>query len=136
MARSRFIRWFRDIAIADIPLVGGKNASLGEMFQELTPEGSKIPNGFAVPDAMAYEPRQTSSFEPTNCAISSIVEQHLEATRDGTSNCCASQPIGMGEFARRRSNGFPLRTGPSNIHRPIDRFQHRFLGRRFLVRTG
>lgn len=48
MATSRFIRWFREIGMADVPLVGGKNASLGEMYRELTPCGIKIPNGFAV----------------------------------------------------------------------------------------
>ncbi|HQR05207.1 MAG TPA: phosphoenolpyruvate synthase [Gemmatales bacterium] len=45
---SRFIRWFSDLSIADVPLVGGKNASLGEMYRELTPKGIAIPNGFAV----------------------------------------------------------------------------------------
>ncbi len=48
MARARFIRWFHEIGLADIPLVGGKNASLGEMYRELTPKGIRIPNGFAI----------------------------------------------------------------------------------------
>ena len=39
---------FRELGIADVPLVGGKNASLGEMFQHLVPAGVKIPDGFAV----------------------------------------------------------------------------------------
>lgn len=50
---SRYIRWFKDIQIEDVPLVGGKNASLGEMYRELTGLGVKIPNGFAV-TAEAY----------------------------------------------------------------------------------
>ena len=45
---SKFILWFDQIRIEDIPLVGGKNASLGEMYQELTAQGVKIPNGFAT----------------------------------------------------------------------------------------
>jgi len=48
MAASQFVRWFRDISIADIPLVGGKNASLGEMYRELKPHGIRVPNGFAI----------------------------------------------------------------------------------------
>ena len=44
----RYIRFFKDIRIEDIPSVGGKNASLGEMYRELTPQGVKVPNGFAV----------------------------------------------------------------------------------------
>jgi pyruvate,water dikinase len=44
----RDILWFSEIDIDDVPLVGGKNASLGEMVRELAPEGIRIPNGFAV----------------------------------------------------------------------------------------
>ena len=33
---TALILWFEDVGIADIPLVGGKNASLGEMIQQLT----------------------------------------------------------------------------------------------------
>jgi len=39
MPTSRFIRWFCEIGMADVPLVGGKNASLGELYRELTPCG-------------------------------------------------------------------------------------------------
>ncbi|WP_119352778.1 phosphoenolpyruvate synthase [Azohydromonas sediminis] len=50
---TNYIRWFRDLSLADLPLVGGKNASLGEMFRELAPLGVRIPDGFAV-TAQAY----------------------------------------------------------------------------------
>ncbi|HEY7586631.1 MAG TPA: phosphoenolpyruvate synthase [Candidatus Deferrimicrobiaceae bacterium] len=50
---GRYIRWYGDLSLGDLPLVGGKNASLGEMYRELTPKGVKIPNGFAV-TAAAY----------------------------------------------------------------------------------
>src|SRR5690348_1870151 len=43
-----YVRWFRDITIADVAAVGGKNASLGEMYRELAPQGVRVPNGFAV----------------------------------------------------------------------------------------
>jgi len=49
----KWIRWFQELTIDDVPLVGGKNASLGEMIRELTPKGINIPNGFAV-TAKAY----------------------------------------------------------------------------------
>jgi pyruvate,water dikinase len=45
---AKYIRWFEEIKIEDVPLVGGKNASLGEMYRELSREGIKIPNGFAT----------------------------------------------------------------------------------------
>lgn len=44
---------FEEVGIADIPLVGGKNASLGEMIQQLTAKGVNVPFGFAT-TAYAY----------------------------------------------------------------------------------
>lgn len=51
---KRFILWFDEITSKDVPLVGGKNASLGEMYRELAKKGVKIPNGFAI-TAYAYQ---------------------------------------------------------------------------------
>jgi pyruvate,water dikinase len=45
---SSFIRWFGELGLADLALVGGKNASLGEMVRELGGRGLRVPNGFAV----------------------------------------------------------------------------------------
>ena len=63
---KKYIRWFNEISLKDVPLVGGKNASLGEMYQKLSQEayprqrrggpskskiwnrGINIPNGFAL----------------------------------------------------------------------------------------
>lgn len=45
---KQFVLWFNEIGIKDVPLVGGKNASLGEMYQKLTSKGVNIPNGFAI----------------------------------------------------------------------------------------
>ena len=50
---AKYVRWFEEIRIEDVPLVGGKNASLGEMYRELGTRGVKIPNGFAA-TAEAY----------------------------------------------------------------------------------
>ena len=52
--RKPFILWFEEIGIDDVPLVGGKNASLGEMYQHLTDKGIKVPHGFAI-TAEAYK---------------------------------------------------------------------------------
>jgi pyruvate, water dikinase len=45
---SSYIRWFRDIGATDVPLVGGKTASLGELYCELRSAGVRVPDGFAV----------------------------------------------------------------------------------------
>ncbi len=42
------IRWFDDIGIDDVPLVGGKTASLGELYRELRAAGIRVPYGFAI----------------------------------------------------------------------------------------
>ncbi|MDW7643794.1 MAG: phosphoenolpyruvate synthase [Desulfuromonadales bacterium] len=47
------IRWFEDLCNRDVPLVGGKNASLGEMIATLKPTGIQVPDGFAT-TAAAY----------------------------------------------------------------------------------
>lgn len=44
----KYILWFKDIKLKDVALVGGKNASLGEMFSGLTKKGVNIPDGFAL----------------------------------------------------------------------------------------
>ncbi len=44
----KYIRFFNSLNINDIAIVGGKNASLGEMYQRLTPKGINIPDGFAT----------------------------------------------------------------------------------------
>ncbi|XCN72833.1 MAG: phosphoenolpyruvate synthase [Candidatus Electrothrix aestuarii] len=50
---EKLILWFDEIGIEDVPLVGGKNASLGEMYQHLTGKGVAVPHGFAI-TAYAY----------------------------------------------------------------------------------
>ena len=49
----RYIKFFDDVRSNDVAIVGGKNASLGEMYRNLTKKGVSIPNGFAV-TAYAY----------------------------------------------------------------------------------
>jgi len=46
--------WFNELGIKDVGLVGGKNASLGEMYRTLTGKGVRVPNGFAI-TAAAYQ---------------------------------------------------------------------------------
>jgi len=53
MKDDKLVMWFDEIELDDIPQVGGKNASLGEMRRELTAKGVSIPDGFAV-TAYAY----------------------------------------------------------------------------------
>ena len=45
---TAWIRWFDDVGMNNVPAVGGKNASLGEMRRALTPLGIRTPDGFAT----------------------------------------------------------------------------------------
>ena len=45
---QRYVRWFGNLTSEDVPLVGGKNASLGEMISSLGAKGVRIPDGFAT----------------------------------------------------------------------------------------
>ncbi|MDO8424392.1 MAG: PEP/pyruvate-binding domain-containing protein, partial [bacterium] len=46
--KLKYILWFKDVRAKDVPLVGGKNASLGEMLSQLTKKGISVPDGFAL----------------------------------------------------------------------------------------
>ena len=49
-----FVIWFADLSIKDVGLVGGKNASLGDMYAHLKDQGVDVPNGFAI-TSQAYK---------------------------------------------------------------------------------
>jgi len=46
--KEKYILWFKDVSSKDVALVGGKNASLGEMQKTLVKKGINIPNGFTL----------------------------------------------------------------------------------------
>ncbi|MBS4730674.1 phosphoenolpyruvate synthase [Mycobacterium sp. SM1] len=48
MTALKYVRFFEEFGIEAVPLVGGKNASLGEMYRKLSGEGVLVPNGFAI----------------------------------------------------------------------------------------
>jgi pyruvate, water dikinase len=60
MTGSSYVRWFRDIGLSDVPLVGGKTASLGELYSALATRGVRVPNGFAL-TAAAYRDALTEA---------------------------------------------------------------------------
>ena len=60
MLAPHYIRWFGEIGMKDVPLVGGKTASLGELYCALKPKGIEVPNGFGV-TAEAYRDALTGA---------------------------------------------------------------------------
>lgn len=75
----RYIRWFRDITLEDVPLVGGKNASLGEMYSELTQKGIRVPNGFAI-SAQAYRDmlEAADAWQPLHTLLDNVDKGDIE----------------------------------------------------------
>ncbi|MCX6737299.1 MAG: phosphoenolpyruvate synthase [Candidatus Parcubacteria bacterium] len=68
---SKYILFLKDISMKDVSLVGGKTASLGEMYSHLKKEGVPIPDGFAV-TAQAY--RDFLNFNKLNVPINTILK--------------------------------------------------------------
>jgi pyruvate,water dikinase len=71
-----FVRWFSEIGLDDVPLVGGKNASLGEMYRGLAASGVRVPDGFAI-TADAYRHFMRAS------GVAATVSRHLDGLQVG-----------------------------------------------------
>jgi pyruvate,water dikinase len=72
-SETDYIRFFDEIGIEDIPLVGGKNASLGEMYTQLTPQGVRVPNGFATTvTAYRHLLDQADAWEQLHAALDNL----------------------------------------------------------------
>lgn len=76
---SALILWFEQVGIDDIPLVGGKNASLGEMIQQLTPQGINVPSGFATTaHAFRYFIHQAGLTEPLRKFLADLNSEDVQ----------------------------------------------------------
>lgn len=73
MTGGGYVRFFEEIGIGDVPLVGGKNASLGEMYRMLSGDGIRVPNGFAI-TAQAYRDMldEAGAWEPLHAALDGL----------------------------------------------------------------
>jgi pyruvate,water dikinase len=78
-----FVRDFAEIGAADVPLVGGKNASLGEMYQHLGDMGVRVPQGFAITaDAFWHTLERSGALDELHDALDSLDPDDLpELTR-------------------------------------------------------
>ncbi|WP_432246361.1 phosphoenolpyruvate synthase [Mycolicibacterium sp. ELW1] len=73
MSMPKYVRFFEEFGIADVPLVGGKNASLGEMYQKLAGQGVRIPNGFAITaEAYRYMLDAAGAWEPLHAELDEL----------------------------------------------------------------
>jgi pyruvate,water dikinase len=82
----KYIKFFSELALTDIPQVGGKNASLGEMMTHLAPQGVQLPNGFATTaDAYRYFLTSTGLSERIGQALVGLDTDNIkDLARRGT----------------------------------------------------
>jgi pyruvate,water dikinase len=81
--KYKFVRWFSEIGIGDVGTVGGKNASLGEMYRHLTPKGIKIPNGFAITAGAYFDLLQSNGLDAViRDVLANLDSQNLERLRE------------------------------------------------------
>ncbi len=74
----QYIRFFDEIGIEDIPSVGGKNASLGEMYQKLGSQGVQVPNGFAITaEAYRYMLESSNSWDALHAVLDGLQAQDI-----------------------------------------------------------
>ncbi len=82
------IKWFNEIGIDDVAEVGGKNASLGEMYQNLTSEGVRVPNGFAVTStAYRYILDKNSAWEKLHQELDTLDVNDVDTLQKAGKNC-------------------------------------------------
>lgn len=79
----QFVRWFDEITLDDVPLVGGKNASLGEMCRELGPQGINLAYGFAVTsEAYRHFLRETGLDEKVQAILADLDTSDVSNLQD------------------------------------------------------
>ena len=79
MPNDVYVRWFSGIRLGDVPLVGGKNASLGELYSELSNVGVRVPNGFAVTAAAYREALDNAkAWEPLHQLLDGLDKRQVD----------------------------------------------------------
>jgi pyruvate,water dikinase len=76
--KFKYIRFFKDLGINDVSLVGGKTASLGEMYRKLTPQGVKVPNGFGITaEAYRYILDKANAWKDLHLALDGVEPDNI-----------------------------------------------------------
>ena len=100
MTGPKYVRWFEDLSYGDVPLVGGKNASLGEMYRELTPLGVRQANGFAI-TAAAFRDALTAAhaLDQLHTELDRLDKSDVKALARAGARCRVRRgPVGCSAF--------------------------------------
>jgi pyruvate,water dikinase len=116
-ANTRSVLWFEELRRTDVPLVGGKNASLGEMIANLRAQGVSVPPGFATTAEAYWQFVEANALRP-------VIERVLQAYRD--------RKIELAEAGRTLRSAFLHGEFPERLGREINA-AYRQLSARFHV---
>ncbi len=84
----KYIKFFHEIGIEDVESVGGKNASLGEMYQNLTSQGVKVPNGFAITaEAYSYVLEVNNALEALHSELDILDPENVDDLQKKGKRC-------------------------------------------------
>jgi len=88
MDKPTYVHFFNEFGIEDVPMVGGKNASLGEMYQKLSNDGVRVPNGFATTaDAYRYMLKESGAEAALHEALDGLVANDMGDLARRASSC-------------------------------------------------
>lgn len=107
---TELVRWFKDICNDNVALVGGKNASLGEMYQRMSEQNVRVPNGFAV-TAHAYR----------HVLKSAGIEDELRNALAGLDHACTEDLARRAAKCRRLIYNAGI---PQDLHTQISEAYH------------
>lgn len=116
MSKNKFIIPFEELTISDVPEVGGKNASLGEMIGSLIKKGIKIPTGYAV-TATAYK------FFLSETGLGKFIEEQL-------GNLKGQNLIKLSEVSKKIRERFLQTPFPKELEQSI-RDAHKIFEKRY-----
>ena len=80
-----YVAWFTDVSHGDVALVGGKNASLGEMIRQLRPKGIRVPVGFAITVAAYWRHLDANNLHVPIDDLLSALQRHPESISETAS---------------------------------------------------
>jgi hypothetical protein len=92
-----YIRWFDDLGLDDVPIVGGKSASLGELYRTLAAAGGRVPNDYAPSGCIRW---------PSSTRLDEAPRREIDRRTGG----CADKPV---FFVDRLAEGVVAHEGQS-----------------------
>ena len=118
-----FILWFEELGNTDVAYVGGKNASLGEMYRLLSKKGIRIPNGFAITSyAYRYVIKNAGIREEKPLIFFATKGTKNQHRPPRNSQSARKSPLPLRERDRVRGNvpdAMPLATSPTPQSPPV-----------------